>query len=240
MSSYQIQGFLPVSTINIDLHTHTCASKDSSLKPATLIAAARRKGLDRICVTDHNTLDGALAAQKLAPDFVIVGEEIKIDRGCEILAYFVREWVPPGLSAAETVDRLQAQGAVISISHPFDRHRNQPWAEEWLEEIIDRIDALEGLNARAVHAEDNQKAIDFAATHNLPITAGSDAHTAMEVGAAWLELPAFTTAAEFREGLGQSAVRGQRSPSWVHLFSMINTWRWRLGIKPMFKEPKSQ
>ena len=221
-----------MSTLKIDLHTHTCASPDSALKPANLIAAARRQGLDRVCITDHNTIDGALAAQKLAPDFVIVGEEIKIDRGCEILAFFVREWVPPGLTALETIDRLQRQGALISISHPFDRHRNQPWAEAWLEEILDQIDAVEGLNARAVHAEDNQKAIDFAAVHNLPLTAGSDAHTAMEVGTAWLELPPFTTADEFRAGLPQSVMRGHRSPGWVHFFSTINKWRGRLGIKP--------
>lgn len=219
-------------TLKVDLHMHTCVSKDGALHPAKVIQTAKKRGLDRICITDHNALEGALLAHRLDPDFVILGEEIKIDRGCEILAFFVREWVPPGLSADETIDRLQAQGAVISISHPFDRHRNQPWAEEWLEAILPRIDALESFNARAIHAADNAKAAAFAAAHHLPVTAGSDAHTAMEIGAAWLELPHFTTAEEFRAGLPQAVIHGRLSPAWIHLFSTLNVWRGKLGLKP--------
>ncbi|MEW5958696.1 MAG: PHP domain-containing protein [Chloroflexota bacterium] len=218
--------------IKIDLHLHTCASKDGALHPAAVISEAKRKGLDRICITDHNTLAGALAAHKIDPEFVIVGEEIKIDRGCEILAFFVREWVPPNLSATETLDRLQAQGAVISISHPFDPHRNQPWTEAWLEAILPRLDAIEAFNARTIHAADNEKARAFAAAHNLPVTAGSDAHTAGEIGVAYMEIPRFTTAEEFRAGLPQATIQGRLSPAWVHLFSPLNVWRGRLGLKP--------
>jgi predicted metal-dependent phosphoesterase TrpH len=223
-------------TLKVDLHMHTCASPDGALHPRDVIRVARQKGLDRICITDHNRLDGALAAHRLAPEFVIVGEEIKIDRRCEILAFFVQEWVPPGLSAQETVERLHAQGAVISISHPFDRHRNQPWEESWLEEILPCLDAIETFNARAVHAEDNARAAAFAAAHNLPATAGSDAHTAMEIGAAYLELPAFTTADEFRAALPQAVICGQLSPAWVHFFSTVNKWRSRLGLKPKIND----
>jgi predicted metal-dependent phosphoesterase TrpH len=224
------------ATYKVDLHLHTCASKDGALHPAKVIQVAKERGLDRICITDHNTIDGALVAQKIDPEFVIVGEEILIDRGCEILAFFVREWVPPGLSTQETIDRLQSQGAVISISHPFDRHRNQPWEEAWLEELLPRLDAIEVFNARTIHAEDNEKAGAFAATHQVPTTAGSDAHTAMEIGAAYLELPAFANAAEFRASLPQATIHGHLSPAWVHFFSTINTWRSRLGLKPKLDE----
>lgn len=220
-----------MTIFKVDLHTHTRISKDGSLKPADIVRLARRRGLDRLCITDHNAIEGALAAQKLDPELVIVGEEIKIDRNCEILAFFVREWVPPGLSARETVARLKAQGAVISISHPFDRHRNQPWEEAWLEEILPDIDAVEGFNARAIHAEDNERAMQFAARHGLPVTAGSDAHIGREVGAAYLEMPAFTTADEFRATLPQAKIRGRLSPAWVHLFSTVNTWRNRFNFQ---------
>lgn len=219
-------------TFKVDLHMHTCASKDGALHPADVIKAAKRKGLDRICITDHNTIDGALVAKKIDPEFVIVGEEIKIDRGCEILAFFVREWVPPHLSTEETIDRLQAQGAVISISHPFDPHRNQPWAEEWLEALLPRLDAIEAFNARTIRAQDNERARVFATTHDLSVTAGSDAHTAMEIAAAYLELPVFATAEEFRTVLPLANIRGRLSPAWVHLFSPLNVWRGRLGLKP--------
>jgi len=219
-------------TLKIDVHMHTCVSKDSAIHPADVVRIAKARGLERICITDHNSIDGALAAQKIDPEFVIVGEEILTDHGGEILAFFVSEWVPPRLSHQETLDRLEAQGAVISVSHPFDRHRNQPWTEELLEAILPRIDAIEIFNARAVHREDNDKAERFAAAHNLPGTAGSDAHTGMEIGAAYLEVPDFATAQEFRAGLPQAIVHGQLSPAWVHVFSTINKWRGRLGLKP--------
>jgi predicted metal-dependent phosphoesterase TrpH len=216
--------------IKVDLHMHTCISKDGIVSPTDVIKIARAKGLDRVCITDHNSIDGALAAREIDPEFVIVGEEILTTHG-EILAFFVSEWVPPYLSHQETLDRLEAQGAVISISHPFDRHRNQQWTESMLEAILPRLDAIEGFNARA-YPEANQRAKKFAAAHNLPITAGSDAHTGREIGAAYLEMPAFSTAQEFRAALSQAVVRGKLSPVWVHFFSTFNRWRGRLGLKP--------
>ena len=210
---------------------HTCVSKDGGVHPADVIKAAKRKGLDRICITDHNAIDGALIAKRIDPEFVIVGEEILTEHG-EILAFFVSEWVPPRLSHQETVDRLEAQGAVISISHPFDAHRNRPWTEEMLEAIVPRLDAVEGFNARTIHAEDNERAQAFAAAHHLPITAGSDAHTAMEIGRVFMEMPVFGEADEFRAALPHAVVRGQLSPAWIHLFSRLNVWRGLLGLKP--------
>lgn len=227
---------MPGPKIKIDTHMHTCVSKDGALHPADVIKVAKKRGLDRICITDHNAIEGALVAQKIDPEFVIVGEEILTDQGTEILAFFVREWVPPHLSPQETIDRLQAQGAVISISHPFDPHRNQPWTEELLAALVARIDAIESFNARTIQAVHNEQARAFAAAHNLPTTAGSDAHTAMEIGAAYLEMPAFATAEEFRATLPQAVIRGHRSPAWVHLFSPLNKWRGRLGLKPKLNE----
>lgn len=213
---------------------HTCVSKDGSLHPAEVIRVAKRKGLDRIGITDHNLIDGALVAHQLDPEFVIVGEEILTTHG-EILAFFVSEWVPPHRSPQETIERLQAQGAVISVSHPFDRYRPS-WTPAMLETILPGLDAIEGFNARTLQVKYNEKAVAFAAEHLLPVTAGSDAHTAREIGAAYLEMPPFTTAEEFRAELSQAMVRGQLSPAWIHLFSRLNTWRGRLGLKPALKQ----
>lgn len=221
--------------IKVDTHMHTCVSKDGALHPARVVEIAKSKGLDRICITDHNSIDGALVAHGIDPQFVIVGEEIMTEQGTEILAFYVNEWVPPRLSAEEIIDRLAAQGAVISVSHPFDPHRNQTWTEESLTAILPRIDAIESFNARTLRARDNDRAKAFAAAHNLPATAGSDAHSAMEIGVAYLEMPVFATAEEFRTGLSQAKICGQLSPAWVHLFSLLNTWRGRLGLKPKLK-----
>jgi predicted metal-dependent phosphoesterase TrpH len=218
-------------TLKADLHVHTCASKDSALRPPDAIKAARRRGLDRICITDHNRIDGALVAKEIDPDFVIVGEEILTTHG-EILAFFVSEWLPPFLSHSETLDRLEAQGAIISVSHPFDRHRH-PWTMEALEAILPRLDAVEGFNARSLHGQDNEKSQAFAACHNRPTTAGSDAHSALEIGAAYLEIPIFNSGEEFRAGLAESTIHGRLSPAWVHLITLVNKWRGRFGLKPM-------
>lgn len=209
---------------------HTCASRDGVLRPADVIRIAKLRGLDRICITDHNTIEGALAAHRLDPDFVIIGEEILTEYG-EILAFFVSEWVPPRLSPQETLKRLQAQDAVISVSHPFDRHRSN-WTERMLETMLPQLDAIEAFNARTLRAEYNEKATAFAAAHALSTTAGSDAHTGLEIGAAYLEMPSFCTAAEFRTALPQATIHGQLTPAWIHFFSWTNTWRTRFGLKP--------
>jgi hypothetical protein len=221
--------------LRVDLHIHTCVSKDGSLQPAEVIRIAKGRGLDRICITDHNRIEGALAAQKIDPEFVIVGEEILTRHG-ELLAFFVSEWVPPHLSHQEALARLEAQGAVISVSHPFDPHRNQPWTEPMLEAILPWLNAIEGFNARTLQAGYNERAQAFALAHKLPVTAGSDAHTGSEIGAAYLEIAPFTTAQEFKAGLVDAKIQGRLSPAWVHFLSAFNTLRGRLGLKPTLRQ----
>src|SRR5690606_23489412 len=184
-----------------------------------LIRQARAVGLDKIAVTEHNNLAGALAAKALAPDLVIVGEEIKTTHG-EIIAYFVREEVPRGLSPQETIARLRDQGAVISIPHPLDTLRNSAMGLENVLAIIDQVDALEVRNARCVRKADNEAAAALAAQHGKLITAGSDAHTLFEVGRCYVEMPAFEdNAGSFRAPLAQARPAGTESPFWPHFAS---------------------
>jgi predicted metal-dependent phosphoesterase TrpH len=208
----------------IDFHTHTSVSKDSLTSPARLIAVARRKGLDRVVVTDHNSIAGAVAAQTLDPDRIIIGEEI-MTTGGEILAAYVTEEVPRGLSPQETIQRLRAQGAFISVSHPFDTWRNGAWKLEELQEIAPLVDAVEIMNARCASVIENQRAAQFAREHHLPGTAGSDAHAAFELGKAHLSLPQFSGADELRMVIPQAQVRGGLSPFWVHFASFYARWR---------------
>ncbi len=65
----------------VDLHAHCYRSKDSLTRPEQFVAAARRAKLDRIAVTDHNSLQGALELAHLAPDLVILGEEVMTSQG---------------------------------------------------------------------------------------------------------------------------------------------------------------
>jgi len=212
----------------VDLHTHTCFSPDSATDPAALIARGREVGLDRLAVTDHNTIAGALAAQRLAPDFVIVGEEIETATGGELIAYFVQETVPAGLSLDETIRRLRDQGAVISISHPCDHLRGSALGEVRTLEIIQRVDALEVFNARCLLDADNQRAAELARQYRRAVTAGSDAHVLAEVGRGYVTLPPFEhTPAAFLVSLAQARPEGQLSGVWPHFASTFARLRKR-------------
>ena len=210
--------------IRTDFHTHTSDSKDSLTSPEQLVTAARRRGLDRIVVTDHNSITGALSAHALDPELVIVGEEIMTTQG-EILAAFVTEEIPRGLSPQETIRRLRGQGAFIGVSHPFDRWRSGAWKPEDLLEIAPLVDAIEVFNARCLFREDNAKALEFSCQHSLPGTAGSDGHAALEVGAACLVTPPFSGPDELRMVIREGKVQGRLSPFWVHFASSYARWR---------------
>jgi len=145
------------------------------------------------------------------------------------LGYFVSEEIPKGLPPLEVVERLKAQGAVISISHPFDPTRGCRWSVETLETLFPHIDALEVLNARCWNDQPNNKAADFARNAGLLSTAGSDAHAPVEVGRAYLSLPAFSDADSFKEALKHARILGHRSFPLVHLYSRYATWRKLLG-----------
>jgi hypothetical protein len=210
----------------VDLHLHTDASWDSAVSPERLIQVARQRGLSRIAVTDHNTIRGALAAKSIAPDFVIVGEEVKTENG-ELLAYFIHEEIPHGLSLEETIRRIREQGGVVGVSHPLDRLRREAIGREALLPILPLLDCVEVFNSRTLLPSDNDRALALAQEYGLPGTAGSDAHSAYEVGRAYVEMPPFDSPAEFVEALRRGRITGRLSGPWVHLISTINKRRRR-------------
>jgi predicted metal-dependent phosphoesterase TrpH len=214
----------------VELHSHTLWSKDCVVNFDAILRLCERRGIDRIAITDHNTADGALELQKRAPDRVIVGEEIMTDRG-EILGYFMQESIPRGLTPAETIRRLRDQGAVISVSHPFDRLRKGAWQEADLLEIIDKVDAIEVFNSRCMFKDDNVKAAAFAEQHTLTGTVGSDAHSRIEYGRALVQMQPFEGASDFLLSL-RAAQHINRYSSWfVHLNSKTAKWSKKLGLR---------
>ncbi len=217
-----------VESWRVDLHTHTRFSPDSLTEPAAYVARVRAIGLNRVAVTDHNTIAGALAARALAPDLIIVGEEIDTGDGGELIAYYLQEAIPAGLPMAEAIARLRSQGAVISISHPVDRYRGSAMGEANTLKIIDRVDALEAFNARCLAAADNARATQLAHQYGKACTAGSDGHTLGELGAGYVALPAFADhAAAFLASLAQGQPGGHQTGMVPHLKSTWAKWRKR-------------
>ena len=215
--------------VRVEFHSHTSFSKDSLTTPEQLVKACHRKNIQRVVVTDHNTIAGALACQALDPNLVIVGEEIMTTKG-EILASFVKEEIPAGLSPEETIRRLKEQGAFINVSHPFDIYRGGHWNEQDLLEILPDVDAIEVFNSRCFLPEFNHQAKKFAEEHNIPGTVGSDAHGTIELGRAILLLEQFDSPDELRKVIRRGIPKVRWSPPWFHLISRYAVYRKKLGI----------
>jgi predicted metal-dependent phosphoesterase TrpH len=203
--------------LKVEFHCHTNASRDSLNRVSDLVRVARQRGIDRLMVTDHNTIKGALEAHRIDPELVIIGEEILTLDG-EILAYFVRDEVPRGLPPEDAIRLLRQQGCFISVPHPFDRRRHG-WALDDLLRITPLVDAVEVFNSRCQVAFINTQAAEFAARHDLAGTVGSDAHTLDEVGRSTLTLPYFSSGDELRQVIRQGKAETQLSSPFIHLSS---------------------
>jgi predicted metal-dependent phosphoesterase TrpH len=214
--------------LRVEFHCHTMFSKDCLLSPQDLVTACARKGIDRVIVTDHNGIDGALAARAVDPERIIVGEEILTAEG-ELLTAFVTSRIRPRRSARETIAALRDQGAFISVAHPFDHSRRGAWKEDDLLAIAPLVDAVEVFNSRCMSPAANRAALAFALHHDLAGTVGSDAHTAWELGRATLALPHFNNADELRAVIRQGQSRTRWSPPWIHLTSRYARLRKRLA-----------
>lgn len=214
-------------TLSLEFHCHTHASKDSFTHPVDLVSAARRKGIDRVVITDHNSIAGAREAQAIDPELIIIGEEIMTTKG-EILAAFVQDEIPAYLTPQETIRRLKEQGAFISVSHPFDELRKGGWKEDDLLEILPFVDAIEVFNSRCMLPRFNRRAELFAREHNIAGTVGSDAHAAFEVGRSLLLLDQFTGPEEMRQVIRTAKVKVKRSPWWFHLTSRYASMKKKL------------
>ena len=221
--------------LKVEFHCHTIYSKDSLTKPRDLVAAARRIGLDRLIVTDHNSMGGAFECKSIDPELVILGEEIMTAKG-ELLASFMTGEIPPDLSPMETIQRLRDQGAFISVSHPMDAHRG--WKKEDLLEILPHVDAIEIFNSRCMNAGYNDDALAFAQEHDIPGTVGSDAHVTRELGRAILDLPRFSTAEELRTVIRQGRPITRLSSPAIHITSRYAVFRKKFSPRRKPKKAK--
>jgi len=216
-----------MSMVRAEMHCHTQASKDCLLSPERLVQCCTSKGIDRVIVTDHNSIAGAVAAHRIDPQRVVVGEEIMTTRG-ELLAAYVQEEIPPGLSPQEAIARLREQGAFVSVAHPFDSSRKGSWREEHLLEILPLVDAVETFNSRCLRTVHNRRATEFALRLGLAGTVGSDAHTCWELGRATLALSDFSDAEGLRRAIRSAQATTRWSPPWIHLTSRYAVFRKRV------------
>ncbi len=230
--------------LHADLHSHSHYSRDSILSPRRFIDTCLRKGISCIAVTDHNEINGAFVIERLAkaqaaPLKVIVGEEIKTSEG-EIIGLFLKELVPRGLTPEDTIRAIREQGGLVTVPHPYDAFRRSVIKREALDRIAPVVDAIEGFNCRNILSYHDDQARALAQHFGKPITVGSDAHSALELGGVYIEVDDFETPAQFLQGLSGATVAFKRSLPMVHWISTFAKIRWRLGLRPRYETPVSR
>jgi predicted metal-dependent phosphoesterase TrpH len=204
-----------------DLHMHTNWSDDCQTPVAELLEHAEAQGLGAIAITDHNVFAGAQDAVDLARDrelSVIPGEEIKTDAHGEVIGLFLQEEIPRGMSFAETIAAIRAQGGLVYLPHPFDRVHTIPEPAMLHRHLAD-IDVLEVYNARLLFETYNDEALRFARKYGLTMGAGSDAHVLQGVGTGAVRMRAFEGPEEFLISL-RSAEIVRRPRSLLYLQSL--------------------
>ncbi|MFX0195981.1 MAG: PHP domain-containing protein [Candidatus Hodarchaeota archaeon] len=199
------------------MHVHSWCSPDGRMSEMAIIATCKKKGLDGVAITDHNTIKGALALKKIAPPnfVVIVGEEIQTREG-EIMGYFLKEEIPPQLSIEETLERIKLQGGLVGIPHPFGSFRRSKIKASALERIINRVDFIEVFNSRNVFEKDDKMALILSQEMGLAPVVGSDGHLSCELAKAHVEIHNFDTPQQLLQNLHSAKFITKRSGLWVH------------------------
>jgi predicted metal-dependent phosphoesterase TrpH len=167
--------------MKFDLHAHSKYSpKCGYMEPKIIARLARKKGLDGIAITDHNTIKGALKTREYADKdlTVITGSEVMTSRG-EVIGLFLSDDIH-ATDFIGVVEEIHDQNGIAIVPHPFDTLRKSalwPTAND-----VRYLDGVEGFNGRNVYQKSNVDAIEFGKEYKLAITAGSDAHFSNEVG----------------------------------------------------------
>jgi predicted metal-dependent phosphoesterase TrpH len=203
------------------MHSHTMWSGDSTTTPDEVAAAVAEAGIDVLCITDHNAINGAVQLAGHLPCRVIVGEELRTHAG-EIIGLFLTERIPFGVGPGDAARAVRDQGGIVYIPHPYDPMRRN-LSEAALDQLIEDglVDAVEVINAKTSLRSLNERAAATAVAHDLAAGAGSDAHVPDAIGAAYVEMPDFDGPRDFLDKLRLGTPVG-------HHWDASRTWSTRV------------
>lgn len=158
-----------------DLHIHSKYSYDSLSSPKTIVKTAKKRGLDVVAITDHNTIKGAKETYSWGKEYgveVIIGAEILTDVG-DIIGLFITNEIA-SKNWRDTINDIHNQCGLVVLPHPFRGHKN-------IEEIGRCVDLIEVFNSRC-NPDENKKAEELAKKLKKEVIVGSDAHSVEEIG----------------------------------------------------------
>ena len=173
--------------MKVDLHVHTNYSSPCSLiDPERAVRAAMAAGLDGICVTEHDEIDGARVAGEIGRRLgfpVFKGIEIYTEMG-DMLVYGLYRSAPSWKMAfGELLEQCRRCGAVIVPAHPcrVTGELERLHGRERVDRLMESVDAVETHNGGCT-PQGNAAALEMASAYGLPGTGGSDAHHEFQIG----------------------------------------------------------
>lgn len=165
--------------LKLDLHVHTCYSCDATTTLKEVLTQSKKRGLDGVAITDHDTVEGARKLARSDEIVVIPGVEVSSLQG-HILGLNITRPIPLGLDVRETIRRIHDAGGVAVAAHPSVFYKRM------MGRVASNFDAIEVINASAfpfsLSTYLNRR---LASGLDLAQTAGSDAHYVSEIGFAY-------------------------------------------------------
>jgi len=228
-----------------DLHCHSSGSQGSRLGVQTALGLpecatpaeevyrlAKRRGMDFVTITDHDTISGVLEISD-RPD-VFVSEELTAWFRGEAQAVHVLCWgIAPrdhdwlqahSGDVEECAEYLHENGIACALAHPFyavaapltARHRRR------LAQLFPNWETRNGSRAREL----NLPAAIYIETHGGAGVGGSDDHAGVDIGRTWTETPPASTPEQFLRRIrrGEAAAAAIRA---VRRSGRTRRWRWR-------------
>lgn len=163
----------------IDLHCHTKVfSPCSALTPDALVRAALARGLDGVCITEHDAIWPAADIDALARemDFLVLrGMEVTTEVG-HVLVFGVPHHAAEMAVLSELRRLVLAEGGLMYLAHPSRRYGSLP--PDDLASVFDSVEVQNGTEGML----QNDNAARLARGLPLPGIGGSDAHSVREVG----------------------------------------------------------
>jgi glycosyltransferase involved in cell wall biosynthesis/predicted metal-dependent phosphoesterase TrpH len=227
------------NTARADLHVHSTASEESKLgvqrslglpecatPPEEVYELAKRRGMDFVTITDHDTIDGALELADRPDCFVseeltawFRGEPQAVHVLCFAITSDDHEWLQLNANDVELcAEYLHANEIACALAHPFysveapltPRHRRA------LADLFPVWEVRNGSRSREL----NMPAFVYIETHGGTGVAGSDDHAGVDVGRTFTETPPAATPAEFLAHIraGHAVDRGDQGSAakWAH------------------------
>ncbi len=222
-----------------DMHVHSTASELSKLgiqrslalpecatEPEEVYELAKRRGMDFVTITDHDTVAGALAIAH-HPD-VFVSEELTVwfknePQAVHVLCYGIteadHEWLQAHNDSVEAcAEYLVGNHITAALAHPFyaveapltARHRRR------LAQLFPIWETRNGSRAKEL----NLPAFVYIETHGGTAIGGTDDHAGVDIGRTFTETPLAATPAEFLAHItaGQATSHGDQggAAKWTH------------------------